>query len=130
MNIDQAARHLTAKWSGKTLAEFRDEAEREDTGTVYEAFRVETGPRLMLMMCLTDVDQIEMVERAFEFVDDGLQEDWNSLTLAEVFRRTVLGSGIAFESLRDEYGRRAALVICSTEPQSMQRLNLLFDLPT
>ena len=55
------------------------------------------------MLCLTDVDQIQTLEQVFELRDDGTQEDWNTLTLGEVFRRTVLGSGIAFESSRDEY---------------------------
>ncbi len=128
MDIEEAAQQIRDKWNNKTLAEFRIEAERESSGMVYESFRLDAGQRLVLMLCLTDIDQIQTLERGFELSDDGTQEDWNTLTLGEVFRRTVLGSGIAFESSRDEYGRRAALVICAAEPQSIQRLYVLFNL--
>lgn len=128
MDIEEVAQQIRDKWSNKTLAEFRIEAERESSGMVYESFRPDTGQRLVLVLCLTDIDQIQTLERGFELRDDGIEEDWNTLTLGEVFRRTVLGSGIAFESLRDEYGRRAALVICTAEPQSIARLRALFNL--
>ena len=122
MDIEEAAQQIRDTWTNKTLADLRNEAERESIGMVYESFRLDTGQRIVLMLCLTDVDQIQTLEHGFELRDDGTQEDWNTLTLGEVFRRTVLGSGIAFESLRDEYGRRAALVICAAEPQSIERL--------
>ena len=128
MDIEEAAQQIRDKWNNKTLAEFRIEAERESTGMVYESFCLDAGQRLVLMLCLTDIDQIQTLERGFELRDDGTQEDWNTLTLGEVFRRTVLGSGIAFESSRDEYGRRAALVICAAEPQSIERLYVLCNL--
>jgi hypothetical protein len=128
MDIEEAAQQIRDNWNNKTLAEFRIEAERESTGVVYESFRLDAGQRLVLMLCLTDIDQIQSLERSFELRDDGTQEDWNTLTLGEVFRRTVLGSGIAFESLHDEYGRRAALVICAAEPQSIERLYVLCNL--
>jgi hypothetical protein len=128
MDIEEAAQQIRDNWNNKTLAEFRIEAERENTGMVYESFRLDAGQRLVLMLCLTDIDQIQALEGGFELSDDGTQEDWNTLTLGEVFRRTVLGSGIAFESLRDEYGRRAALVICAAEPQSIERLYVLCSL--
>src|SRR5262249_43974114 len=104
MDIEEAAEQIRDKWNNKTLVEFQIEAEREKTGRVYESFRLDTGQRLVLMLCLTDIDQIQTLERGFELRDDGSQEDWNTVTLGEVFRRTILGSGIAFESLRDEYG--------------------------
>lgn len=128
MDIEEAAQQIRDKWNNKTLAEFRSEAERESTGMVYESFRLDTGQRLVLMLCLTDLDQVQTLQRGFQLRDDVSQEDWNTLTLGEVFRRTILGSGIAFESSRDEYGRRAALVICAAEPQSIERLYVLFNL--
>jgi len=111
MDFEETVAHITAAWGNKTLAEFRDEAGREDNGTVYESIRVPGGHRLMLIICLTDVDQIGLVERAFEFVDDGATEDWNTMTLGEVLKRTVLGAGISFEALRDAHARRAAMII-------------------
>jgi hypothetical protein len=128
MEIEEAAQQIRDEWNNKTLAEFRIEAERENTGMVYESLRLNAGQRLVLMLCLTDIDQIQSLERSFELRDDDTQENWNTLTLGEVFRRTLLGSGIAFESLRDEYGKRAALVICAAEPQLIERLYVLFNL--
>jgi hypothetical protein len=130
MDIEEVAQQIRDEWNNKTLAEFRIEADRESTGMVYESFGLDAGQRLVLMLCLTDIEQIQTLERCFELKDDGTQEDWNTLTLGEVFRRTVLGSGIAFESTRDEYGRRAALVICAAEPQSIERLHVFFNLYT
>ena len=126
MDIEEVAQQIRDEWNNKTLAEFRIEAERESTGMVYESFGVDAGQRLVLMLCVTDIEQIQTLERGFELRDDGTQEDWNTLTLGEVFRRTVLGSGIAFESLRNEYGKRAALVLCAAEPQTIERLYVLF----
>ena len=128
MDIEEAAQQIRDTWNNKTLTDLRNEAERESIGMVYESLRLDTGQRIVLMLCLTDVDQIQTLEQVFELRDDGTQEDWNTLTLGEVFRRTVLGSGIAFESSRDEYGRRAALVICAAEPQSIERLDVLCNL--
>ena len=128
MDIEEVAQQIRDEWNNKTLTEFRIEAERESTGMVYESFGVDTGQRLVLMLCLTDIEQIQTLERCFELKDDGTQEDWNTLTLGEVFRRTVVGSGIAFESLYDQYGRRAAFVICAAEPQSIERLYSTFNL--
>lgn len=129
MNLKEAAAHLTQAVGVKTLAEFRDEADREATGTVYETLRVKGGPRLVLLMCLTDPDQIAILERVFNFVDDGLGEDWTAMTLADVISRTVRGEGFSFEALRDEYGRRSAVVLCSFERASIENLNVLFGLP-
>ena len=129
MNIEEISAHLAQKWGNKTLADFRDEAAREATGTVYEALREDKGRRLMLIVCLTHSDQIATLERAFEFVDDNGSEDWNTLTLAEVFKRTVFGTGFTFECLRDNSGKRSSVLICSTEPVSIERLDFLFDLP-
>jgi hypothetical protein len=128
MDIEEAAQQIRDKWNNKVLADFWREAEREENGVAYESFSLNSGQPLALMLCLTDIEQIQTVERGFELRDDGTQEDWNTLTLGEVFRRTILGSGIAFESLHDEYGRIAVLVICAAEPQSIERLTVLFSL--
>ena len=129
MNLDEISAHLVATWGKKTLAEFRDEADREDTGIVFESIRIPEGPRFAIIICLTDTDHISRVEGALNLVDDNILEDWNTFTLGEVFRRTVVGQGLSFESLRDEYGRRCALILCATEPRSMQIVSSLFKLP-
>ena len=128
-NIEEIAGHIENTWGKTTLADFRVEAEREANGTVFESIRIPGGQRLVLIVCMTDLDQIARAARALNFVDDGILEDWNTFTLGEVFKRTVLGVGFSFESLRDEYDRRSSLVICSTEPRSMQIMGALFDMP-
>jgi hypothetical protein len=103
MNFEKIPSQLIAQWGDKTLADFRREAECEATGTVYEAIRRDRGPRAILLMCITNEHQIVSLERVFTFADDRKQdEDWNALTLLEVFKRTALGHGFAYESLRDQ----------------------------
>lgn len=113
----------------KTLEVFRVEAERQAKGTLYESIRLDGGQRFMIVMCLTDVDQIARLEKAVDLVDDGSTEDWNTLTLADVAMRTVRGVGFGFESLRDEYGRRSAVVLTATDPRSMRIVETIFNLP-
>jgi hypothetical protein len=52
------------RWQTKTLAQFRDEALLEDNGTVFESMRAADGPRVVLIICVTNPEQIEIVERA------------------------------------------------------------------
>jgi len=130
MTIDEIPNELIEQWGGKTLDAFRREAERELIGTVYESIRLDRGPRAIVLMCVTNTDQIASLEKAFTFVEGRKKyEDWNTLTLLEVFRRTVLGRGFAYESLRDIAGKRSAIVLCSTEPRSMEILTFLFNFP-
>jgi len=79
-------------------------------------------------MCITGEHQIGLLERAFELVDSGVMEDWETLTLAEVFARTVRGAGFGFELIRGINGRPSAVVLISVEPRSMQKLETLFGL--
>lgn len=129
MTIAEIAAHLANTWGDKTLAEFRDEADREANGTVFESIRIAGGPRLVLIVCITDMDQIALVDGALGLVGDGMCEDWSTLTLGDLFKRTSLGAGFSFEALRDEFGRRSALILSSTEPRSMQSMGALFELP-
>lgn len=113
---------LKAMWGEKTLAEFRDEAEAQETGILFGAVRDGAdGPRVVLAACIADIDQIAEWERVFELVDAGPPEDWNTLTLFDAVLRALRCGGFSFESTRDEYGRRNALVlICAAMPLSKQ----------
>ncbi len=42
------------------------------TGTVYKSIRLENGPRMFLLVCVTHVDQIAPLEREFEFGSETL----------------------------------------------------------
>jgi hypothetical protein len=128
-NLEQIASHLAETWGTKTLEEFRVEAEREASGIKFESLRADGGKRFIIIMCLTDIDQIARLEKAVNLVDDGFTEDWSTFTLFKAVKRTMLGVGFSFESLRDEYGRRSAVVLTAAEPSSMRIIEALFKLP-
>jgi hypothetical protein len=129
MNVIEIAAHLAKTWGSKTLEDLRVEAEKEQTGIAFESMRAQVGQRFMIIICLTDVDQITLIEKALDLVDDGVEEDWSTLTLAAIAMRTAKGVGFAFESQRDEYKRRSALVLAATEPQSVKLMETMFALP-
>jgi hypothetical protein len=129
-NIEQMATLLLNTWGKKSLEELRLEAEREVSGIAFEAIRAGGGQRFMLVLCATDIDQIALLERAFNFIDDGVAEDWNTLTLAHLALRLMRnGGGLKFESIRDEYGRRTALVLIAGEPDSIRIIEGIFNMP-
>jgi hypothetical protein len=64
MDIEEVAQQIRDEWNNKTLAEFRIEADRESTGMVYESFGVDAGQRLVLMLCLTDIEQIQTLDNS------------------------------------------------------------------
>ena len=105
------------------------DAEREATGIAFESIRIKDGKRSIIVMCVTGIDQITRLEKAFDLVDDNIIEDWNTLTLGDVAARAARGSGFCFEALRDESGRRSALVLIAAEPRSINILESAFSLP-
>ena len=128
--IDQLATMLLNTWAKKSLEELRVQAEREHTGIAFESVRADRGQRFMLVLCATDIDQIALLERAFNFVDDGVTEDWNTVTLAHLAMRLMRnGGGLRFESRRDEYGRRNALALIAAEPDSIRTVEGIFKMP-
>lgn len=129
-NIDELVSLITKRWGGRTLQQLREEALLDPNRSVFEAIRAEGGQRMVVMVCLTARGHILEVEQAFDLVDDGNAEDWNTLTLVEVFARTVRAGGFCFEAVRDEEGRRVAVVLIATEPRSIAKLELLGNLPS
>ena len=129
-NIDQLAQMLLNTWARTSLGELRVKAEREATGIAFESVRADRGQRFMLVLCATDIDQIALLERAFNFVDDGVTEDWNTVTLAHLAMRLMRnGGGLRFESLKDEFGRRSALALIAADPNSIRIIEGIFKMP-
>jgi hypothetical protein len=128
-NLEQFASHLAKTWGAKTLEELRVEAEREDSGISFESIRANGEQRLVVVLCATDLDKIAKLEKVFDLVDSGADENWNILTLADATVRTVRRGGLSFEALRDEFGRRSAVVLIAAEPTSMRVIETVFDLP-
>ena len=55
------------------------------------------GKRLFMVMCVTGEEHIAYVSERLNLIEDGLVEDWNKLTLAEVLMRTSRAGGLCFE---------------------------------
>lgn len=128
--IDEIAALLTNTWAQKTLEELRLQAVNEATGIAFDAVRTEEGQRMMIVLCVTGFDQIARLERAFSLEDDGVTEDWNSLTLADLaMRQMINGGGLRFESFRDQYDRRSAMMFVATEPDSVRIIETAFSMP-
>jgi|GEM_PF-2222682 len=128
-SVDQLTALLRARWEDKTLAQMRDEALLEENGTVFESLRVDNGPRLMLIICVTEPEQIEIVERAVNLADDKPPSDWETSTLQEMALTTVKAAGLSYEDLHDAYGKRIAVALCATSPDSLRILETLFEMP-
>jgi hypothetical protein len=129
-NLVQFAKQLANAWGGKTLEELRVEAEGEVTGIKFESVRADGGQRFIIILCLTDLDQIAKLEAKLDLADDNEPEDWNNVTLAELASRMVRNGGsLRFESLKDEFGRRSALALIAADPDSVSMVENLFNMP-
>lgn len=73
--LEESARAACAEWVNRTLKTFREEAQMELNGTAFAAIRPsfhgEPGPRVMLAVCCTGLHELSLVEKRFNFVDDG-----------------------------------------------------------
>lgn len=127
-DLDKFAALLNEKWGEKTLEEFRIEAESGATGIAFTALSAPPVKRAILIVCVADIDQVARLERVFDFVENPEVVDWNTLTLVGLAARTARGPGFGHESLRDEFNRRIAVVLTSTEPRSMAMLQSLFGI--
>ena len=117
-------------WASKTLEDLRCDAVLEETGIAYEAVRFPKGKRVCLVMCVTGHDQILRLRGAVDFIDDGVHEDWGTLSLGTVLMRaSVLPHGLAFEPLRRGGDEWLAFALIAAEPDSVTMLEALFDLP-
>lgn len=128
MNIlKKLTAQVMASWGKKTLADFRRESEQHPEGGVFESIREPGGRIALIILCVTDPNQIAQLEKDFSFVDDGNVEDWNTLTLLDLMMRPPMDRP-AFECLRDAQGRRSALVLIAKDPRSITIVESFFGL--
>lgn len=125
-SIKEIAAQAVLKWGDKTLIKFRDEARKESNGTVFESLKAEDGPRLMIIVCVTDPEQIDLLSSIIKFSEEVSPADWNSLTLAEMMMRTDAGVGLSYEDLRNESGTRIAVTLCATKPETVRTIETIF----
>lgn len=129
MVVDDLDAHVAKRWGQKTLSELRDEAVLEDNGTVFESLRIDSGPRLTLIICVTNAEQIEMVERAVNLSGEKPPSDWVTSTLQDMVLATAKAGGLTYEDLHDAYGKRVAVALCAIGPDPMRAMETLFKLP-
>jgi hypothetical protein len=120
---------LSKEWTTKTLDDLRSEAVLEDTGLAFDAVREANGKRLFMVMCVTGEKNIAYVSERLNLIEDGLVEDWSTLTLAEVLMRTSRAGGLCFELFQGDSGTILAVTLIAADPDSVRTLSGLFDMP-
>lgn len=128
-NIEQLTDLVMKQWGSKSLESLRRQAKSEATGIAFDALRVAGGKRLMLVICVTKKDAIKLLEKAFDFADNGPAEDWTTLTLLEIAMRAVAGPGFAYEGIKDQTGGFSDIILISTEPRTMGVIEQIFTMP-
>jgi hypothetical protein len=111
------------------LSRIQKEAAAEANGTVYEAICVESGPRVLLVLCATSREQIKSIERVFALSEKRGSCDWDNVTLSEIAMRTVTGEGLNYEDQCNKTGERTAILLCAASPKAMQVLETAFQIP-
>ena len=122
---------LEREFSG-TLADIRAAALKEFNGTHIRSLRDASGPRSLIVACLTGEHEIRKAEKYLDFTDTGEPLDWARTSLMETIMFTVLGNGFSYEAERDTATRRiTTLLLISAVPRSQTNLILerLFSLP-
>ena len=128
--MKQLASTLYHAWGKTQLEDLRIQADRETSGIAFESTRADDGKRLMIVLGATDIDQIALLEKNFDFVDDGITKDWNALSLARLAMHLMQnGGGSRFMTRRDEYQRRNALALIAIDPAPIRIIETVFKLP-
>ncbi len=129
--ISRSILKVVQSWSARTLEDLRCDAVLEDTGIAYTAMRAPNGKRICMAMCVTGDDQIRRLREAIDLVDDGVHEDWCTLSLGEMLMRSsVMPNALAFEPLRGSGDEWLAFALIAAVPDSVRMLEVFFDLPS
>jgi hypothetical protein len=126
MEFEQAMAFVKERWATRTLSDLKAEASKEANGTAFESFRTGDGLRRMLVMCITNQEQISMVEKIFDFDDTVPPSDWNSSTLLEFVARSQSQGGLGYEDIRDPAGNRTAIALCAGTPERLKSWKVFF----
>jgi hypothetical protein len=121
-------RTLLNGWDHKTLADLKAEADKELNGTALESLRVNNGPRGFVVICATGEHQISLIEKIFDFQDDGPHCDWNTTTLFRLTVDTERENGMSYQELREPMNNRTAVILCATRPEKIRILETIFSL--
>ena len=127
--LDQATDIFMQQWAEKTLEDLRLEAQEEENGIVFESMRAENGPRIILIVCVTDGDKLPIFESGLNIPNTLPPVDWAATTIGTVFHNMGASAGLRYEALRDEAGRLIALALFASDPQAVNALEQLFQFP-
>ena len=119
---------LWAKWGSLFLEALRQESLGVADGLAFRALNSEAGIRTLLVVCITNRAQIQMVKEALDLKPVARFVEWESYSVAEMFFKTDRGNGLGHQERRSG-GDRNALVLRATRPEPVQTLERLFDLP-
>ena len=129
-SLDQATDLVIEKWDAKTLEDFRQDALRETNGIVFESIRSDNGPRCILLVCVTAQEKLPVFERGLHLSEeDETTLDWTSTTLGDVLLKMGSNAGLRYEDLKDQKGKRIALILFAMEPQSVSLVEKMFNFP-
>jgi hypothetical protein len=117
------------KWGNVTLSELYADARLEDHGIMYESLKGDDR-RFLLVVCVTDPDMLDLIERKIELSEDMPRTDWDKTTVLEMFHQTMNNQdGWSYQDLKNESEARVAIVFCAITPEKIRLLELMFDLP-
>lgn len=126
MNFDETVTYLTQQWGNKTLSEFRGKALLEANGTAFESLRAQEGQRVIILMCLTESKQMEIIEAVMDFGGQS-PVDWDTYTLGHLALDSVKGGGSCYHEKCEPSGNRVSLVLCATSPEAIRTLESIFN---
>ncbi len=130
MNVlDQATDTFMKQWGNKTLEDLRQDALREQNGIVFESIRAENGPRIILLVCVSDPDKLPVFERGLHLPKTRSPVDWTTTSIGSTFCKIGPSAGLRYEDLRDETGTLTALTLFASDPESVNTLEKLFQFP-
>lgn len=115
-------------WTRRTLEDLRQDADRAEDSIAFDAIRAADSRRIVVAVCVADIDQISRLEPLLRSWLDVGEERWESVTLSDFMTRAVAAREVVFTSVRDEYGRRSALALICATPDSVARIESVFKL--
>ena len=128
MNDEATLTSLTQEWDTQTLTALRKQSLLETTGIASASLPAGAVSRQIriLAVCLTNSEQMDMLEKVMDLSGNTPPADWDQLTLAELARRTASSQGLSYEILSAPTGARIAITLCATTPEMVGILVRLF----
>jgi hypothetical protein len=119
---------LLTAWNSRTLSDLYRQAKEEINGTAFSCLRI-NGKRAVVVVCITEPDQIAFFERRFDLLTDTGLDDWASLTLRDVALRALGANTLLILPRKMAPRALSALGLIAADPSSIAALETLIDFP-